>query len=113
MKYCTHCGAELMDEAVICPSCGCSVGQSTTRSANQNADWNSLCIVGFIVSFFFSVVGLILSVIGYKQVLQSGEKGKELGLAGIVISSVKLAISIIIIFFYVVLFINVVRNGGM
>lgn len=25
MKYCTHCGKELMDEAVICPGCGCPV----------------------------------------------------------------------------------------
>lgn len=23
MKYCTKCGKELMDEAVICPGCGC------------------------------------------------------------------------------------------
>lgn len=25
MKYCQHCGAQLLDEAVICPSCGCPV----------------------------------------------------------------------------------------
>lgn len=24
MKYCSKCGAELLDEAVICPSCGCA-----------------------------------------------------------------------------------------
>ena len=23
MKYCSKCGAELLDEAVICPNCGC------------------------------------------------------------------------------------------
>ena len=23
MKYCTYCGQELFDEAVVCPSCGC------------------------------------------------------------------------------------------
>ena len=28
MKYCTICGNELMDEAVICPKCGCSTGYS-------------------------------------------------------------------------------------
>ena len=26
MKYCTHCGKELLDEAVICPGCGCPTG---------------------------------------------------------------------------------------
>lgn len=25
MKYCTKCGKEIMEEAVICPSCGCKV----------------------------------------------------------------------------------------
>ena len=23
MKYCTHCGNEVLDDAVICPKCGC------------------------------------------------------------------------------------------
>ena len=25
MKYCQHCGKELLDQAVVCPGCGCSV----------------------------------------------------------------------------------------
>ena len=25
MKFCTHCGKELMDEAVVCTNCGCAV----------------------------------------------------------------------------------------
>ena len=25
MKYCSHCGAQMMDEAVVCVKCGCSV----------------------------------------------------------------------------------------
>ena len=24
MKYCSKCGKEIMDEAVICPGCGCA-----------------------------------------------------------------------------------------
>lgn len=24
MKYCKNCGAQLEDEAVICPGCGCA-----------------------------------------------------------------------------------------
>lgn len=26
MKFCSHCGKELLDEAVICTGCGCAVG---------------------------------------------------------------------------------------
>lgn len=25
MKFCTHCGKQLYDEAIICPGCGCAV----------------------------------------------------------------------------------------
>lgn len=25
MKFCQHCGKEIMDEAVVCTNCGCSV----------------------------------------------------------------------------------------
>lgn len=29
MKFCTKCGAELMDESVICVKCGCAVENSS------------------------------------------------------------------------------------
>ena len=36
MKYCTKCGNELMDEAVICPKCGCATGyQQPTNNDGQ------------------------------------------------------------------------------
>ena len=42
MKYCTKCGNELMDEAVICPKCGCMVeGANLNNVPKQNeADEN-------------------------------------------------------------------------
>lgn len=30
MKYCAKCGKEVMDEAVICPNCGCAVQSEAT-----------------------------------------------------------------------------------
>jgi hypothetical protein len=54
MKYCSHCGAQIDDNAVICVKCGCSVAQNNTNPQDApNA--------GFaVLSFFFPVVGLIL-----------------------------------------------------
>lgn len=40
MKYCTHCGNELLDEAVICPRCGCSCASNNTYRG-QYVDENS------------------------------------------------------------------------
>ena len=28
-KFCSNCGNEVVDEAVICPKCGVSTGQNT------------------------------------------------------------------------------------
>ena len=93
MKYCGHCGAELLDEAVICPKCGCPVDGANNLYANSKSNsWNALAIVGFVLSFFTAIIGLILCIIAYKQVKESGEKGKGLAIAGIVISSIITAI---------------------
>lgn len=40
MKYCTKCGKKLLDEAVICPGCGCTVGTSHSI-ANSEFDYIS------------------------------------------------------------------------
>ncbi len=37
MKYCEKCGRELLDEAVICPGCGCAVN-GAAQKARQNSD---------------------------------------------------------------------------
>ena len=34
MKYCTKCGKELFDEAVICPGCGCPTAQMQHTQAH-------------------------------------------------------------------------------
>lgn len=32
MKYCTKCGKELFDEAVLCPGCGCPIAATSSTS---------------------------------------------------------------------------------
>lgn len=46
MKYCSNCGRQLLDEAVICPGCGCPTGTYTQTQQNgqyqsQNNGWNN------------------------------------------------------------------------
>ena len=54
MKYCSQCGKELVDEAVVCPNCGCAV----QAPANQQEDKPSTGLN--ILAFLFPLVGLIL-----------------------------------------------------
>ena len=65
---------------------------------------NVMCVVGFILSVlslfccgFSSFPALIVSVIGFLQARAKGEKGKFLGLAGIIISAVLMLVFIIFI----------------
>ncbi len=34
MKFCQKCGKEIVDEAVICPGCGCAVAQEQANAKN-------------------------------------------------------------------------------
>ena len=36
MKYCSHCGAQVEDAAVVCVSCGCSVAQNNAAENTNN-----------------------------------------------------------------------------
>ncbi|MDO4757370.1 MAG: hypothetical protein Q4A54_13555 [Parabacteroides sp.] len=58
-----------MDEAVICPGCGCMVnGKTTTPSKNQSQKKTSvsliLGIIGIVFAWLFALVGHIVSIIG-------------------------------------------------
>ena len=67
MKYCTHCGKELLDEAVICVGCGCAVGGQNTQSVN-NQSVNGTTLLNTL-SQRLNTNGIIWLVIGILQVL--------------------------------------------
>ncbi len=51
MKYCTKCGHELVDEAVICVNCGCST-ENTVKKQEKGYDGiiKAFLIVGTVIS---------------------------------------------------------------
>lgn len=60
---------------------------------------NILAILGFIFSFLFSLVGLILSILGLKKSKEINS-GKRLSIAGIIISTCEIILSILLIFLF-------------
>lgn len=60
--------------------------------------WNGMAIAGFVCSFFVAIVGLILSIIGFNQIKKTGEKGRGLAIAGIIIGGISVALEAIFIF---------------
>lgn len=51
MKYCSHCGKGIVENAVVCPYCGCSV-----NAANNDTPSGGLNVLAFL----FPLIGLIL-----------------------------------------------------
>ncbi len=121
--YCQYCGNEVDENAVFCSKCGAKLKNDSPAPAGERDEFfnpapsyqqptyqqpvyqqpvapnttNTMAIVGFIFSFFFAIVGLICSIIGYKQCNQTKEGGKGLALAGIIISAVSMALAFIIV----------------
>jgi TM2 domain-containing membrane protein YozV len=46
MKYCAHCGTQLMDEAIVCVKCGCAVEQITNGSEK---DWLTILLLAIFL----------------------------------------------------------------
>lgn len=106
MKYCTHCGAEINDQAVVCPSCGCAVQSTEQTAAPVSTKTNGFAIAGFVLALvsyilsFYGIVGalgLIFSIVGLVQVNKNHQSGKGLAIAGIVLSVIGVILSIILV----------------
>lgn len=92
MKYCKSCGAELVDEAAVCPKCGVACEGSLSGERKHN----TLGIVGFVLSFFTGPIAFIVSLIGLIQGKKNGEK-VGFAIAGLILSAISLIYIIIII----------------
>lgn len=90
MKYCTKCGKEIMDDAVICTGCGCA---QEVAPAKVDTDSSS---VGFtLLGFFIPIVGLILYFVWKESQplkAKSVGKGALIGFCVSIISSIFIAI---------------------
>ncbi len=77
MKYCSKCGKEIMDEAVICVHCGCQVERIGAQNnafvqpqtiisteANQPSESKTLLSCAIIFAFLMPIVGIILGIVG-------------------------------------------------
>ncbi len=70
---------------------------------------NTLAIVGFILSFFVTIAGIIVSAIALRQIKQTGEGGRGLALAGLIIG---IAATVIWIIYLIVLIAALAFEGA-
>ena len=133
MKYCTHCGVELLDEAVVCPKCGYWTSDQV-KVDEVKPKFSVLSLVGFILSlvavvfpgcflvlcmvsepsgeiFFcglpFAVAGLVCSIVGLVKTIRKKQRGKGFAIAGMIIGAI-VAVSgllLILLGFYLIVII--------
>lgn len=78
--FCSKCGKEIVDEAVVCPNCGCAVNGS--NSMNCAAAGEDIPNGGLnILSFFIPLVGLILFCTMHSK---TPRKAKQIGIFALV-----------------------------
>lgn len=99
MKFCSKCGQEVHEQAVVCVHCGCPIEGAAV--ANANKKYSAMSITGFIlslISIYFSiygavaVAGIIFSAIGIKRCETGAFKGGGMAVAGLVISIISLVL---------------------
>ena len=53
--FCSHCGAEINDQAVVCVKCGCAVPPRAVADPNKSSkDW----VTTLLICFFLGGLGI-------------------------------------------------------
>lgn len=103
--FCPHCGAEIPDDAKVCAACGNELSQQPDQSpapfapkTSPLAIWSLvLGILGWFTCLP-TIPGLILGIMGLKQVKEKPREftGSGLAIAGIIVSAVGVLVSLVI-----------------
>ena len=80
MKYCVKCGAELIDEAVVCTKCGCLINNdiinnktaSNVKKKEKNENGKTEFYLG-LLTLILSIIGLASSIISWILVLVNSQ----------------------------------------
>ena len=60
VKFCTHCGKQILKDAVVCPYCGCATESKVSANDEPNKGLN-------IIAFLLPVVGAIMYFIYHEK----------------------------------------------
>lgn len=92
MKFCSSCGKEIMEEAVICPSCGCSTQKSAVQSKDDSSSFG-WALLGFCIP----LAGLILYLIWKDNTPLKAKSAGKGALISVILSAVFYIIYAIVI----------------
>lgn len=74
--YCNKCGAEINDEAVICPKCGCYTQKKDTKDSSSLKTIAKIFMIIGCVAMGLALIPLAWTIpmtISYSNKIESGE----------------------------------------
>ena len=78
MKFCSKCGKEILEEAIVCPNCGCAVVNPTVPQQFSTDQVNvGLCILSAVIPLF----GILYWPVKHKE---APKKAQACGITAIV-----------------------------
>ena len=109
--FCTYCGVEINDEAVVCPHCGCPVRSNFSLEQNKKTENNgeTLGIVAIVTALFCPIASWICGAIGLDFAKKADNKhAKTLNIIGLSIASGGFVIEVIVcIVFFIAFFLGI------
>ena len=118
--FCTHCGKEVNDNAVICPNCGVPTENynKVSKPAGTQQKLNGFALAGMICAivgivggnYIFclpSIAGIILSIVGMVKV-KDYNSGFGYALAGIIVGAIGLVIWLIVWFAIYIVWLDII-----
>lgn len=99
--FCSKCGTEISDEAVVCVHCGCAVTPAQSTVATPVAEEDKVSIGFCILSFLVPLFGIIYWALKYKE---TPKKAKACGITAIVSWVASFVFSIIFTVIYYLIF---------
>ena len=97
MKYCSRCGKELVDEAVICTACGCACDPSMNAAFGNAAKEDKVSVGLCILAFFIPLFGLIYWAIKREE---TPKRANAIGLCALISWGINLVGSIVASIFF-------------
>lgn len=79
MKYCSKCGNELFDEAVICPKCGCAVASENDNQITKKSHVKSALNTAKLLNVIALVLNIIIVVFFITPVFDTYEEYRGTG----------------------------------
>ena len=96
--YCSKCGEEINDQAIICPKCGCATSNfAAATEMPKTEDKNGIAIAGFVCSFLIPILGWIFGGIGLARANKRNGKFKGFSIAAIAIASVMFVVNLLLL----------------